>query len=134
MTRLRKATPILFVEAIEPLLPFWSERLGFALTTQVPEGDRLGFAILERDGVEVMMQTRASVRADVPALLDTPAGGTILFVEVDALDPVIEALGENTEVVVPRRTTFYGADEIFVREPGGNVIGFAAFPGGVAGE
>lgn len=29
--------------------------------------------------------------------------------------------------VVPRRQTFYGVDEIFVREPGGNMVGFAAF-------
>jgi len=29
--------------------------------------------------------------------------------------------------VVPRRTTFYGADEIFVRAPGGHTVGFAAF-------
>lgn len=129
MTRFRKVTPILYVEAIEPLLPFWTERLGFAAATEVPEGDRLGFVILERDGVEVMVQTRASVMADVPAVADMPMGGTILFVEVEALDPVIDALGD-AEVVVPRRTTFYGADEIFVREPGGNLIGFAAFPAG----
>ena len=29
------------------------------------------------------------------------------------------------EVVVPRRQTFYGADEIGVREPGGNLVMFA---------
>lgn len=126
---IRKITPILYVEAIEPLLPFWTERLGFAAGTQVPEGDRLGFVILERDGLEVMMQTRASVKADVPALADTPMSGTILFLEVDALDPIIEALGDDADVVVPRRTTFYGADELFIREPGGNLVGFAAFGG-----
>jgi hypothetical protein len=31
------------------------------------------------------------------------------------------------ELLVPRRKTFYGAEEIFVREPGGNVVGFAQF-------
>ena len=29
------------------------------------------------------------------------------------------------EVIAPRRTTFYGSDEIWVREPGGNVVGFS---------
>jgi len=29
--------------------------------------------------------------------------------------------------VIPRRTTFYGADELIVREPGGNVVTFAQF-------
>lgn len=124
---IKKVTPILYVEAIEPVLPFWTERLGFAKTTEVPEGDRLGFVILEKDGLEVMYQTRASVAADVPSLADMPMGGSILFIEVDALDAVIEAL-EGIEPVVPRRRTFYGADEVFVREPAGNMVGFAAFP------
>lgn len=123
---LKKLTPILYVESIEPVLPFWTDRLGFQVTGEVPEGDRLGFVMMERDGVEVMIQTRASVEADVPNLADTPMGGTILFIEVQDLDALVDRLGD-AEVLVPRRTTFYGADEIFVREPGGNIIGFAEF-------
>jgi len=29
--------------------------------------------------------------------------------------------------VKPRHQTFYGSTEFYVREPGGNVVGFAAF-------
>lgn len=122
---IKKLTPILYVEAIEPAIPFWTA-LGFEKTTEVPEGDRLGFVILQHDGAEVMYQTRASVVSDVPALADTPIASAFLFLEVDDLDAVIEKLGD-APVVVPRRQTFYGADEIFVREPGGNIVGFAAF-------
>jgi hypothetical protein len=32
---------------------------------------------------------------------------------------------DDMEIVVPLRETFYGAIEIFIREPGGNVIGLA---------
>lgn len=120
----KKLTPILYVEAIEPSLPFWTERLGFEVTAQVPEGDVLGFVILQKDGVEVMYQTRSSVANDVPALADTPMAGAFLFIEVDDIDAVQNAL-QGVEVAVPRRTTFYGADELFVREPGGNIVGFA---------
>jgi hypothetical protein len=132
---IKKMTPILYVDAIEPVLPFWVDRLGFTKTAEVPAGDRLGFVILERDGLEVMYQTRQSVSADAPALADTPMGGSILFVEVESLDPILGALS-GIEPVVPRRRTFYGADEFFVREPAGNVIGFAAFgaEAGGAGE
>ncbi len=123
---LKKITPILYVDAIEVVLPFWEDRLGFTRTAEVPQGDRLGFVIFEKDGFEVMYQTRASVSADVPALADTPMRGSILFIEVESLEPVLKAL-EGIDLVVPRRQTFYGADEIVVREPAGNVIGFAAF-------
>jgi len=119
----RKLSPVLIVDAIEPCLPFWTERLGFAKAVEVPEGSRLGFVILVKDGVEVMYQSRASVRNDVPALADTPAG-TSLYIEVSDIAAVERAV-QGIEVVVPRRQTFYGADEIGVREPGGNLVMFA---------
>ncbi|HEX2190558.1 MAG TPA: VOC family protein [Longimicrobiaceae bacterium] len=121
-----KLTPVLYVEAIEPALPFWTDRLGFEKTAEVPEGDRLGFVILRKGGVEVMYQTRASVQGDVPELAGTPMGGSLLFVQVEDLDAVERAL-EGIAPVVPRRKTFYGADELIVREPAGNVVTFAQF-------
>jgi hypothetical protein len=131
MTTIKKVTPLLTVDAIEPCLPFW-QRLGFQATVTVPHDDTIGFAILQRDGLELMYQTGASIEADLgasgaPEGLDREmAGGTsTLFIEVDSLDDVLPEL-EGTEVLVPRRTTFYGMDEIFVRAPCGTVVGFAA--------
>lgn len=121
-----KLTPVLMVEEIEPVLPFWIDRLGFEKTVEVPHDGRLGFVSLRKGGVEVMYQTRASVAADIPPLADSPMRGTFLFIEVDDLDAVAEALA-GIEPVVPRRTTFYGADELIVREPAGNAITFAQF-------
>jgi uncharacterized glyoxalase superfamily protein PhnB len=125
---MKSLTPVLCVEAIEPVLPFWLERLGFEKTAEVPHGDRLGFVILRKGDVEIMYQTRESVAADVPALADTPLGGAFLYLHVEDLDAVAQAL-EGIAPVVPRRKTFYGADEIIVREPGGNVVTFAGFAG-----
>lgn len=121
--KLNKLTPVLVVDAIEPCLPFWTERLGFAKTVEVPEGDRLGFVILAKDGIEVMYQSRESVRKDIPPLADAPAGGTNLYIDVADLAAVERAV-TGVEIVVPRRKTFYGADEIGVREPGGNAVIF----------
>jgi hypothetical protein len=120
---LKRITPILLVDEIEPCLAFW-ERLGFEKTAEVPHGDRLGFAIFEKSGLEIMYQTRASVREDLPVLGDAPLQGTFLFLEVMDLDATIEDLGD-APVLFPRRRTFYGMDEIGVREPGGNAVTFA---------
>ncbi len=119
----KKLTPILFVDAIEPCLPFWA-RLGWEKTVEVPEGDGLGFVILVKDGLEVMYQTKASVAGDIPAIANSPMKGTFLFIEVSDLDAVIAKLGD-APLVFPRRKTFYGMDEIGVREPAGNAITFA---------
>jgi uncharacterized glyoxalase superfamily protein PhnB len=122
----KKATVVLCVEAIEPCLPFWVDRLGFEKTVEVPHEDALGFVILKQGDVELMLQTRASIAADVPALADTPGGGTLLFIEVDDIDATERAM-QGVEFVFPRRTTFYGAEEIGVREPGGHSVTFAQF-------
>jgi len=120
---MKKLTPILTVDAIEPALAFWVDALGFEKTVEVPHGDALGFVILARNQLEVMLQTVASLKADIPAV--APGIGTsLLYIEVEDL-AAMEAATAGYEVVVPRRTTFYGADEVFVREPGGNVVGFA---------
>jgi hypothetical protein len=124
--KISRLTPVLLVEAIEPVLDFWVTRLGFGKTAEVPHGDKLGFVILERDGIQVMYQTRESVAADIPPLGDSPQRGTFLFLEVDNLDAIGSALSGITPVV-PRRKTFYGADELIVREPAGNVVTFAQF-------
>jgi uncharacterized glyoxalase superfamily protein PhnB len=123
---MQKLSPVLVLDAIEPSLPFFRDRLGFEVTVSVPlrEGAaELGFAILQRDAVEVMLQTRASVRGDVPALADEPNRATLYLDVADVA--AIERQLAGCEIVVPRRRTFYGADEIGVRAPGGHVLLFA---------
>jgi len=120
----RKLTPVIAVESIEPCLPLWLHRLGFEKPVEVPEGDRLGFVILQKDGVELMYQTRTSILAD--AGFDIPPGvpATSLFIEVESLDQIINMLGDYP-VALPRRQTFYGMDEIGVRDAAGTLVIFA---------
>jgi uncharacterized glyoxalase superfamily protein PhnB len=126
-TMLKKLTPVLLVEEIEPCLPFWVERLGFQKTVEVPDGNKLGFVILAKDNIEIMYQSHASAEKDVPGLLQWPLKpATFLYIEVTDLDGIIQRL-QGVPVAVPVRTTFYGAREIGVREPGGNVVAFAEF-------
>ncbi|HYC52358.1 MAG TPA: VOC family protein [Gemmatimonadaceae bacterium] len=125
----KRCTVVLMVDAIEPVLDFWVTRLGFEKTTEVPHEDRLGFVILARDGVEIMYQTKASVAADIAPLAQSPQRGTFLFIEVADLDDVEKRL-RGIAPIVPRRTTFYGAQELIVREPAGNAVTFAQFAAG----
>ncbi|HEY0673706.1 MAG TPA: hypothetical protein VGD27_15615 [Longimicrobiales bacterium] len=120
---IKKLTPLLYVEEIEPVLPFW-EKVGFQKTVEVPHGEKLGFVILQNGAIEIMYQTRASVSEDIPPLGNSPMKGSFLFIEVDDLDAIERALAGMTPVV-PRRKTFYGADELIMREPAGNVVTFA---------
>ena len=72
-----------------------------------------------------MLQTKASVLADNPELgRELVRGPTCLSIEVADLDSSLSRIGE-VEVVVPRRVTFYGATEVFVRTPGGHIVGLS---------
>ena len=125
----KKLTPVLLVDAVEPSMKFWVERLGFEKTIDVPDGDRLAFVILQKAGVELMYQTYASVEKDISYNAQSHTKGpTFLYVEVESLDQIIAAM-DGVEMVMPVRTTFYGAKEIGVREPGGHVVTFAQFGG-----
>ena len=119
----KRLTPVLIVDAIEPVLPFW-DALGFTRGPSVPHGDRLGFVILEADGIEVMYQTVDSVQDDEPRVLGKH-GASMLYIEVDDLDAVAARVPKDTEVIVHRRVTTYGATEMIVRDPAGNVIAFS---------
>jgi len=121
---MKKLTPILQVDSIEPVLSFWEDRLAFERTMAVPGETGLGFVAFQSGSVEIMYQTRTGISDDLPQLLDMPMGGTLLFIEVDDIDAIELAL-EGADIVSPRRTTFYGATEVAVREPGGNIVIFA---------
>jgi len=121
---MKKITPVLIVETIEKSLPFWCERLGFVRQVEVPHGDRLGFVILTSGAVEVMLQSRASVRDDIAALADDTYRSA-LYVEVEDLAPIRQAT-KGMKALFEERTTFYGAREIVVQDPAGTAVFFAA--------
>jgi uncharacterized glyoxalase superfamily protein PhnB len=123
----KKLTPVLFVEKIESVLPFWIQHLGFIKTVEVPDGEKLAFVILQQGGAEVMYQSFASVDKDLPAIApDIRKGPTFLYLEVDDLEAV-KAATSGMEVYMPERTTFYGSREIGVKDPAGHFITFAQF-------
>jgi len=123
--KIQKITTVLAVETVEASLDFWERRLGFERTVTVPHENTMGFAILVKDGVEVMLQSVASILADLGATTGEVNGrSAALFIEVDDLAAVEEAL-DKYPVEMPRRTTFYGMHEIGVREPGGHFVVFA---------
>ena len=120
-----KLTPVLIVDDIERSLPFWVERMGFEKTVEVPDGERLGFVILVREGAELMLQTTESVRKDEPKFADgTASRVTSLFIEVDDFEDVLRRLG-GYPIAMEERTTFYGMREIGVFDPGGHIVMFA---------
>ena len=120
---IKKVTPLLVVDRIEPSLRFY-EKLGYTAVISVPHDDHLGFVLLAQDLGQVMLQTRSSLAADLPAISRTGVS-SLLYIDVESLEEALMAAAGSSEVLVPMRTTAYGAREAFVREPSGQIVGFA---------
>jgi len=121
----KKITPILFAQELEPCIQFWTESLGFQKTVEVPEGDKIVFVILEKNGLELMYQSFASAEKDNAATgAAARKGPSFLYIEVADLDAALEAT-KGAEVVMPVRTTFYNAKEFGVKDPAGHYFIFA---------
>lgn len=123
MSGVQSAVTILQVQAIEPCLGFWSS-LGFTELARVPHGERLGFVLFGQGGAQVMLQSLDSLREDLPAIAPSAPVASLVYLRVHDLDATLAALADAEEVV-PRRRTFYGAEEVFVRDPGGNLVGLS---------
>jgi len=121
-------TPVLIVREIEPCLTFWVDRLGFLPVVEVPEGEKLGFVRLSQGALNIMYQSLENLYRDLPpgSTFDRRPTHSVLYIRVKSVDEVMKRL-EGFPVVVPKRHTFYGATEVFYREPGGNIVGFAEF-------
>jgi hypothetical protein len=119
---LQKLTTLLLVDAIETQLPSW-ERLGYRVTTRVPEAGPAGFAILTGPAGELMLQTRASLQDDLP---DVAKRGPdfLLYGDVASIAQAKQALPDAT-VIVGLRKTFYGATEAWLELQDGTILGLS---------
>ena len=120
--KLQKLTTLLVVAAIEPCLPSW-QKLGYEVTVRVPAEGPLAFAILASAAGELMLQTCVSLAEDLPAVA-VREPSHLLYGEVASLAAAGKSL-EHARVLVPRRTTFYGADEIWFELEDGLILGLA---------
>jgi uncharacterized glyoxalase superfamily protein PhnB len=123
---LKKLTPNLMVEDVARTLAFYRETLGFEVVTTLPEQEPFDFAIVQRDGVELMFQSRPSLSENVPALSGSPIGASQTFyIEVTDIRDLYESLREKVEIVVDFHTTFYGTQEFYFRDINGYILSFS---------
>jgi uncharacterized glyoxalase superfamily protein PhnB len=123
---LKKLTPNLMVEDVERTLAFYRDILGFGVVMTLPELAPFDFAIVQRDGVELMFQSRTSLSENVPALTGSLIGASQTFyIEVSGVRDLYEQLREKVEMIVDFHTTFYGTNEFYFRDLNGYILSFS---------
>jgi uncharacterized glyoxalase superfamily protein PhnB len=121
----KRLTPNLYTDNVASCADFWTERMDFEKTIEVPEEGGLAFVALQNGNIELMYGSYASL--DREGIGGSYQRGTgFLFIEVDDLDAVLAAM-KGAPIVSPAHKTFYGATEFTVKDPAGHLITFAHF-------
>lgn len=130
--KLTDVTPNLIVSDMDRSTAFYRDVLGFSVVTTVPDAAPFVFAWMQRDDVNVFLNTSEGVKHDLPELAARPVGGTAtLFIMLEAdstangVDAMFRAVDGRVKVVMPLKDQFYGMREFGVEDPDGYVICFA---------
>ena len=125
-------TPNLVVADVARSLAFYRDVLGFSQVTTVPDAAPFAFAWMQRDSVNVFLNSVESVRSENPELAGRPLGGTnTLFVVLEAgsladgVDAIFAKVQGRVRIVMEPKNQFYGMREFGLEDPDGYVIFFA---------
>lgn len=121
----KKITALLFAQELEPSIEFWTKKMGFQKTVEVPEGNKIGFVMLVKDNMELMYQSLSGAEKDNPSIGEAARKGTtFLYIEVADVNATFETT-KGAEIFMPMRTTFYKSKEFGIKDPAGNYFIFA---------
>ena len=124
--RFTSVTPNLIVKDVGVSTAFYRDLLGFAVKETVPAEPPFVFVWLERGGVTVFVNDAATVAREMPRFAAPTFGGTgTLFVIVEGVDALHDALSSQISIVMSLRTQPYGMREFAVTDPDGHLITFA---------
>jgi catechol 2,3-dioxygenase-like lactoylglutathione lyase family enzyme len=127
MMTITRMTPNLYTADVAMSARFWTERLGFEKTVEVPEdGGKLAFVALQKGQIELMYGSYASLEREPRVSGAYQKGTGFLFIEVDDIRAALAAV-EGAPVVAELHETFYGATEFTVKDPAGHLLTFAQF-------
>ncbi len=137
---LSKITTNLVVPSVNETLDFYERILGFGLVMGVPAGSQeivtshsgdapLTFAIIRRDDVELMLQSKESLLQELPALKRPLGDASItLYFRVADVRQLYESIRREVTILKDLHATFYGTEEFYVLGSNGYVLTFAGSP------
>ena len=121
-----KLTPNMMVEDVNATVDFYRDVLGFETVMTVPDGGRLDWALVRRDGVEVMFQSRTSLAEELPLFGEKPTGGALTYyIGLVGVERLYEQIRRRVPIVHDLETTFYGTREFSIEDCNGFILTFA---------
>lgn len=116
-------TPNLIVSDIDRSAEFYREGLGFTTVTTVPDQAPFAFVMLERDGLKLFLNSKASAEGEGYAV-EVGRAGVALYIMVEGIGILWKQLQARVPIAMPLHTQFYGTTEFAVVDPDGYYITF----------
>ncbi len=135
--KVSKLTPNFSVASIRQTVLFYSNVLGFNLVMAVPqsqdgvdttlaEGKEYVYALMTKDGVELMFQRTDSFAHDVTLATAAPIGASVSFyMEVEGVKDFYADVKSRNLEVTDLKLAWYGMWEFYLRDVNGYILGFA---------
>ena len=121
-----KLTPNLMVKDVNKTIEFYENMLDFKVVISVPDTGNFDFAILSKDGIELMIQKRESFISELPHMCDSVIGGTFaLYIDVEDIDEIYNKVKGTCKILSDMHDTFYGTKEFSCKDINGYVLTFS---------
>lgn len=130
-----RLVPELLVADIDKSLQFWRDVCGFTVLFDRPDE---GFAYLDLDGAQIMLDEIGQTRDWVTGPLEAPLGRGVNFqIRVPAVEPILAALSRSGWALFmePEQKWYRtgevdtGVHQFLVQDPDGYLIRFSAYIG-----
>lgn len=125
--KLNSLTPNLMVNDVEETIEYYTDILGFTVLMTVPEKGKLDWAMVKRNDVVMMFQSKKSLSSELPRLAgEKPGGGLTFYIKVDRITELHEQLFHNeVEIISDLESTFYNTIEFSIVDVNGYVLTFS---------
>lgn len=117
-------TTNIMVKDVKETIKFYEEKLGFQKILSVPEeGEKLDFAILNKDKISIMLQEQENLISEYPTLRTNEIVPTFtLFITVNNVLEIYNELKDKVKIAKEIHKTFYGKDEFAIFDNNGNIL------------
>lgn len=123
---LQTLTPNLMVQNVNDTINYYQDNLGFTVLETVPQEGPLDWAMVKRNDIVIMFQSKRSLSEELPRFQkQNPGGGFTLFIKMEGIHELFYELSETAEIISEIEDTFYGTTEFSITDPNGYVLTFS---------
>ena len=115
--------PLLNVESVSRSIEFYRDHLGFRVVEMWEDGGRVRWALLESDGVRLMLNEPHGANSDARRNRRT-YDDVVFYYTIEDVDSLHAQLVDSEISVAPLTNEHYGMREFYVRDPDGYELGF----------